>query len=131
MSFPGRLITDLYGQPCHGLSTYRLVQDIPRGSSLRVGWTLTMMDIYEHERNVDRGRFEHYDRQPQDWVATIKVEPEKGPLTQWVPQLVNWIAENHDGPWHLIADMEDVNEGYLRFSFADPDLAVMFKMANG
>jgi hypothetical protein len=119
-----------------GLSgTYMLLKDVTVDDSRRIGWVLWLMEVYEHERDLNRGRFANFTPEPQEWLASVRVE---GPLVgDRLPQLrhevtvmINWIAEHVETPWSL-----DYRENgavrYLDFTFADSHLGFMFKILFG
>lgn len=108
-------------------------KDISVLETLRIGRTITLMHIYEHERDLNRGRFEHFDREAQRWPATIRLKDDSVLAERQVSRMVNWIAEQIDTPWSLDIEVDfdpgtDTYKDYARFSFEDSDLGVMFKI---
>lgn len=122
---------------------YYLCKDIAIQETLRIGRVVSMMSLYDHERDLNRGRFAHFDRQPQAWPATVRL-PQDDRFARWdrFTEMVNWIAEFADTPWSLdiVSDFE-VDEDLqpkdgtwtesARFSFEDSHLGFMFKMVFG
>lgn len=109
-----------------------LVKEVTDCTSLRIGQTLGLMPVYEHERDLNKGRFEHFTTARQEWVAEIDVidEHRAEPFRQNVTAMVNWIAEHADAPWSL--DWRETgSHRYLDFSFADSTHGFAFKILFG
>jgi hypothetical protein len=111
---------------------YELLHAQRLGKTLRMHYNVTVMPVYEHERDLDRGRFLFYSHEDQEYVVQIRRDenhpiPWKLHCEPWV----NWIAEHHQNPWSLRIEMENVHAGTFVFSFSDPTIAFMFKLAHG
>lgn len=127
--------SDLYthlGRDRHPPLLLKDVIDRQSEDRSKIGWTLALMEIYDHERDLAAGRFVNFDRQPQEWRATVRLE---GPLAgdrlkklrHDVAIMINWIAEHVETGWSLdYAERDDIR--YLDFSFADSHFGFAFKM---
>lgn len=114
---------------------FLLLKDVITKQNNRIGWTLGLMYVYEHERDLNRGRFKDFTPEPQEWLGSVRIE---GPIVgDRIPQMrheitlmINWIAEHVDTPWSLDY-RENGATRYLDFSFSDSHLGFAFKILFG
>lgn len=100
----------------------------PEYANLRFLYSILVMKVYEHERDLNQGRFLHFDHTPQQWTVAIHHENRVIPWWEKCEGMINWIAENADSPWSLGIEMEHIQKGTFTFSFQDPTIATFFKV---
>lgn len=103
--------------------------DVTKPQSYQVSYTVELMTVYEHERDLDRGRFAHFQYDDQEFVARITRKDSPEPFPIMFETWVNWIAEQTDQPWSVRLDMAHVHHAVFIFSFADLTVGTMFKLA--
>ncbi|RYD63679.1 MAG: hypothetical protein EOP83_11585 [Verrucomicrobiaceae bacterium] len=118
------------GYPRWGDDLY-LVGDVHDDSSQKLIWTCLLMRIYEHERDLDRGRFEGFQRSPCEHMISLSMGNGAAPWAALIGPMINWIAETTTEAWSLDVDIASVGEGVFHFSFAELDVAMMFKLVFG
>lgn len=105
--------------------------DVHHAATQQHIYTLTLLAIYDHEKELDRGRFESFSMTPQEHAVSlpmIRGEPVWVTSERWV----NWIAEQATSPWCLEPKfMEVFGVETFRFSFEDVVTAVAFKLVFG
>ncbi len=104
--------------------------DVLKPNSIQVAYTVDLMPVYEHERELDRGRFEHYRIEQQEHVARITRKDSPEPFPVMFESWVNWLAEHNEQPWSVTLDMPHVHHAIFSFSFADLTVGTMFKLAH-
>lgn len=107
-----------------------LLHDVQAG--LRTLFTVGLMHVYEHERNLNDGRFKRFNRLPQPHAVVLT--PDRFPVIGTpmdIGTMVTWIAEHCRGEWHMAIYMKDVNKGSISFRFADQTDAVLFRLVFG
>jgi hypothetical protein len=125
--------SDVFAVTGNGGAPY-LVKELMIDDTLRIGARVSVLRLFEHERDLCTGRFEHFTREPQVWPASIRFRLQGENKYERNEQMVNWIAEQTDTPWSLDVEDELDDEGMptefgrLRFSFTDSTVGVMFKM---
>ncbi|RYF09384.1 MAG: hypothetical protein EOO77_23945 [Oxalobacteraceae bacterium] len=98
---------------------------------MRVDWTCSIMEVYEHERCLDGGRFINFVRETQPNVVNLRLENHLAPWRRVIPERVNWIADHVQTPWSMTLTVHDVQSATYHFSFADVGIAMMFKLVFG
>lgn len=107
-----------------------LLHDVQAG--LRTLFTVGLMHVYEHERNLNIGRFERFNRMPQP--HRVVIEPERFPFIGDpldVGTMVTWIADHCRGEWNMKINMSSVSTGSITFAFSDQTDAVLFRLVFG
>lgn len=94
----------------------------------QINYSVAVMKIYEHENQLNTGRFENFTHESQAWSVSIYHENKIEPWWKRAETLVEWVAENVDSPWSLDIKMEHVSAGHFIFTFADMSAATFFKM---
>lgn len=95
----------------------------------QVLFTVRLMAVYEHERDMDRGRFSLFCREPLPHVVEIEKKAIcDGTQQPWFEAWINWLAEHCREPWSVSVEMIHVGQAQVKFSFGAAHDAVMFKM---
>jgi hypothetical protein len=97
----------------------------------KLTWTCILAKLYEHEQNLDAGRFVNFSRTPQAHLVQLDFSNEKEPWWIAMATKINWIAEVTDEPWSLQPELQSVLHGSFTFGFADLGTAMMFKLVFG
>lgn len=122
-------LSDLYVGERPWSDGYFLKHDVCNSrDSLRVDWTCTLMEVYDHERSMEGGRFRYFARDEREHCVEIRLDSKTQPWVESVSQRVNWIAEHADCRWSMTVDMLSVESGIFRYSFDDISIATMFKL---
>lgn len=126
-----RLTSNLYTASAkfgHPSKTYYLLHD--HETNGRIVYAAYHMPIYDHERNLDAGRFKHFTKEPRPHSTSILLDQGKEDFFWFdrVSVLINWIAEHVESPWSLHVDMDHATKGTFIFSFDDPVKGVLFKL---
>lgn len=87
-------------------------------------------EVYEHENDLDKGRFENYRHEAQPNSTNLTLDLPK-PIPHHMEEWINWIAQHSPGTWSLSIEMKHVADGVATFSFDDITTAVMFKLVFG
>jgi hypothetical protein len=120
----------------NGLSTKTLIWEVySQKDPARFLYGVILNEVYEHESDLDRGRFQNYTQSAQpnqinldlDLGGLSGIEPIHMQAEKWI----DWIAQHSTALWSLSINMKDVSEGVAAFSFADSTTAVMFKLVFG
>lgn len=98
-------------------------------ANLRFLYAVFVLKLYEHERDLNAGRFACFRDTPMPWSVSIFHENHDTPWWVKCEPMVGWIAENTDSAWNLTVSMNNVFEGNFIFSFEDPCTATFFKLA--
>jgi hypothetical protein len=121
-------------QKWHGDQQFILyeVRNRAGGDTNRVLYTAIVMDIYDHESDLSRGRFEYFSREAQEYSVKVKatIQGWRAPDAS-VQQYVNWIAEHTQDSWSMEPYFNHVHDVDMTFSFADITTATMFKLVFG
>jgi hypothetical protein len=105
-----------------------LVGDVYDSETSKQIWTCLIMRIYDHEKDLDRGRFENFKRETREFTVSFKLTNQSQPWATLIGPMINWIAEIGNQPWSLDIDILHVGEGRFDFSFDELDVATMFKL---
>jgi hypothetical protein len=110
-------------------SRHHLIHDHIVGMN-QVAYIAHHMVVFDHERDLDNGRFEHFTHEGRENVVTLTLDESRceRPWNHQVRMWVNWIAEHVDSPWSLHVAMEHTRRGTFTFSFDDHVKAVFFKL---
>jgi hypothetical protein len=97
---------------------------------LHLLYTVELISLYDSERNLDAGRFEHFSIQPQQYSIKIKQMDMTGREGfRWhVAQHVGWIAEQCRGTWSMALDRRHVSDHDMIYTFDNVTDAVLFKL---
>lgn len=89
-----------------------------------------LMKIYEHERNLNSGRFKRFSESvyQNNIVSFDNQETFDGGRHPWFEKWINWIADNTFGSWLVQTRHYHLNKACVSFFFEKPSDAGMFKM---
>lgn len=113
--------SDLFVRPYPLLKEFILIGELLKDQRVIAGASL--MKVYEHERDLNRGRFQNF-TQHETHEHHVRV-PGHMHITE---PMVNWIAEQVDTPWGLTVVDQAETGVLLDFSFTDIQSAVYFKL---
>lgn len=92
-----------------------------------------LMKLYEHESELNRGRFVNFIKKEQEYKISMFLESSSREFScKWTSSLVEWIAENNKEPWSIKRQIDDniftFPDIILDFSFANSTTAVAFAL---
>jgi len=115
--------------PIISINNKALLYDVFSGSHWL--YTIPVMELYEHEYELDNGRFLHYKKEPQKHEVIINFNNKRiggEEFRHATQQMVQWVAEQSDDDWNFFLIPESVGVVHLNFSFSSAMVAVIFKM---
>jgi hypothetical protein len=93
-------------------------------------YAIILNEVYDHETDLDDGRFKNYTRDEQPNRIDLNLNG-PSPIPINVERWLDWIAQHSSAPWNLSVQMNHISDGIAIFSFADTTTAVMFKLVFG
>jgi hypothetical protein len=106
--------------------------------SQQITYILVLCELYDHEHDFNRGRFAAFCFEKQEYQITFCLakmfnftfaDLHWQSLSHLVGRMIDWVAEHgRDQPWSLTGTMPSITSAEVTFSFADPIVAVYFKL---
>ncbi len=104
---------------------------------LQVLWTKTITPVYGNELDLNKGRFEHFLHERQEYVVKVRLCEKKNYMSNeefahLFDERLEWVADRAVEPWSFHLHPHSVHHDMdIEFSFAQPRLAVIFKLVWG
>ena len=93
-------------------------------------FTITLMELFDHEKALNCGRFDLYSKEKQEHSVVITLT--QNTYYRMFPKLIEWIAEQSDSLWNfygMVPHSKELLE--IEFSFANLTTATVFKLVWG
>jgi len=96
-------------------------------SKNQILFNVCLMEIYEHERYLDKGRFKYFVHNDCENVVSVLKPKLRSNTVEQFNIWVNWIAENCSENWTIKISMSSVYDADVKFKFDNNKDAVLFK----
>lgn len=111
--------------PLLQVEVYSTIYDPPR-----YVFRVPLAYVTVEEVGLCSGRFKGYVSDMQEHVVSYEVADSRNEIMTRFAKELSWISEQIQNEWSFDLEMQSVNVGKLRWSFSNPNDALMFKLAN-
>ena len=98
---------------------------------LKLVHIVPLITLYEHEKNLNAGRFMHFKEDQQTHLVKLTINRRKKDEFDYkIQEWIDWVATHTDSNWNIAFDFPDQHRDAIFNTPIDQQIAITFSFEN-